>query len=116
MLFIAELIDRWQQHRKKVSKLLDADEAREDQRERLRKKQSKIIDYNLSERLVDFELVKEEIKLIRKNLFNSIKYEEDSIAKKEQIIEANKQLLRETFKQIRWVDDDEETNKETETL
>ena len=112
VLFVATLLDRWQRHRTKVKRLLDADKAKMNKRNCLQKKQSEIIDYNLSERLIDFELVKEEIERIRKNLLNSIEYEEESIVKKEQVIEGNKQLLNELDE----VNDNGKTNKETETL
>ena len=95
VLFFGELMDRWQRHRKNVKRLLDEDKAKTDKRNYLQKRQSDFIDYNLSERLVDFELVKEEIELIRESLLNSIDYEENSIVNKQEIIEGNKQLLNE---------------------
>lgn len=95
VLFFGELMDRWQRHRKNVKRLLDEDKAKTDKRNYLHKRQSDFIDYNLSERLVDFELVKEEIELIRESLLNSIDYEENSIVNKQEIIEGNKQLLNE---------------------
>ena len=112
VLTFAELIDRWQRHRKKVKGLLDADKAKIDKRERLLGKQSEVIDYNLSESLIDFELVKEEIERIRKNLLNSIEYEEESIVKKEQVIEGNKLLLNELDE----VNGNGKTDKETKAL
>ena len=112
VLTVAELIDRWQRHRKNVKRLLDADKAKIKKRERLHKRQREFIDYNLSQRLVDFELVKEEVESIRENLLYSIEYEEASIVKKEEIIEANKQLLNELDE----VGTNGKTNKETKEL
>ena len=112
VLFVAELIDRWQRHRQKVKGLLNADQAKIDKRESLHKKQSKFIDYNLSQSLVDFELVKEKIESIRENLLSSIGYEEASIVKKEEIIEGNKQLLNE----LDGVNDNGKVDKETKAL
>jgi hypothetical protein len=112
VLLVAGLIATWQSHQRKIKRLLNADKAKTDQRERLQKNQSEIIDYNLSNRLVDFDLVKEEVESIRKNLLSSIEYEETSIAKKQQIIEGYKQLLNE----LNGVNDNGEINKETKTL
>ena len=112
VLTVAGLIEKWQRHRKEVKRLLDADKAKMDKRNRLHKKQPKTIDYNLSNSLVDFELVKEEVESIRKRLLNSIEYEEFSIAKKEQVIEGCKELLNELDE----VNDNGKVDKETETL
>lgn len=98
VLFVVTLIERWQRHRKEIKRLLYVDKVKMNKRNHLQKNQSDVIDYNLSESLVDFELVKEKVESIRKNLLNSIEYEEDSIAKKEQVIEGYKQLLNELDK------------------
>lgn len=112
VFFVESLIERWQSHRRKIKRLLNVDKRKINQRNHLQKNQSEIIDYNLSERLVDFELVKEEVESIRKNLLNSIEYEEASIVKKEQIIEGYKQLLNE----LNGVNDNGKNVKETKTL
>lgn len=113
VLFVGELISRWQRHRQKVKHLLDADKAKIKKRERLLRKQSEVvIDYNLSESLIDFELVKEEIERIRKNLLNSIEHEEISIIKKQQVIRGYKEHLYE----LEEVNVNGKVDKETKTL
>lgn len=112
VLLVGELIDRRRRHRKNVKRLLDADKAKIVKRNHLQNKQSDVIDYNLSKSLVDFELVKEEVGLIRNNLLDSIEYEEGSIVRKEQVIEGYKQLLNE----LDGVHDNGKVDKETKTL
>ncbi len=110
--FVVEQADKWKQHRRKIKRLLDADKAKTNRRNRLQSNQLEITDDTLSESLADIEAVKEEVESIRQTLLGSIEYEELSIVKKQQNIESYKQLLKE----LEEVNNNGKNNKETKTL